>query len=90
MTLAIKIVAFDPSYPLNGRYLMDFDVSAYDPYSNKSGPVPTTDKIAEAKHFADLTEALAFWKTPSRIRRFRPDGEINRPLTGFNVEFVKV
>lgn len=62
MTLAIKIVAFDPTYPLNGRYLMDFDVSAYDPYSNKSGPVPTTDKIAEAKHFSDLLDALEFWK----------------------------
>ena len=91
MTCVLQIwAAIDPSYPLNGRYLMDFDVGAYDPYDKNSGPVPTTDKIAEAKHFADLTEALTFWKTQSRIRPIREDGEPNRPLTGFSVHIVKV
>ena len=90
MTCALQIFAFDPAYPLNGRYVMDFDVGAYDPYDKKSGPVPTTDKIAEAKHFTDTLDALTFWKTPSRVRRFRPDGERNRPLTGFSVQIVKV
>lgn len=54
------------------------------------GPVPTSADLAEAKHFADLTEALAFWQTQSRVRPRRPDGEPNRPLTGFSVEIVNV
>lgn len=91
MTCALQIwAAIDPSYPLNGRYVMEFDVRSYDPYDAKSGPVPTTDKIAEAKHFADAGQALTFWKTPSRIRPIRPDGEVNRPLTGFSVQIVQV
>ena len=87
MTCALQIWAFDPAYPLNGRYVMDFDVGAYDP---DAGPVPTTTDIAKAKHFADIVEALAFWKTQSRIRPIRWDGEPNRPLTGFSVEIVNV
>ena len=90
MTCALQIWAFDPDYPLNGRYVLDFDVGAYDPYDPKSGPVPTTDRITEAKQFADPEEALAFWKTQSRIRPFRPDGEPNRPLSGFSVAIAPV
>lgn len=88
MTCALQIwAAIDPSYPLNGRYVMDFDVSLY---LEEVGPVPTTDKISEAKHFADAGQALEFWKTQSRIRPLRWDGEPNRPLTGFSAQIVKV
>lgn len=90
MTCALQITAFDPTYPLNGQYVMDFDVGAYDPFDRTHGPVPTTENIAKAKHFADIAAALEFWRTPSRIRPRRPDGEPNRPLTGFSVEIVNV
>lgn len=88
MTAAILIVGSVLGNPTleSGRYLMDFDVGAH----TGRGPIPTTDQLAKAKHFADPGEALEFWKTQSRVRPLRPDRLPNRPLTAYTVEIVEV
>lgn len=70
----------------DGRYLMDFDVAQHD----GRGPIPTTDKIEEARHFPTPADAINFWRTQSVTRPCRPDGEANRPLTAYSVELVRV
>jgi len=93
MTCAIKIWGAQMARgtmttPETGRYLRDFDVGAHNGRVDDF-PIPTTDKIEEARHFANAGEALTFWQTQSRVRPLRPDGDPNRPLTAFTVEVVQ-
>ena len=81
----VNLVGFGPTAETN-RYAMDFDIAAH----NGRGLIPTTADISQAKHFATASDALEFWRTPSRVRPLRPDGGINRPMTAFTVEIVPI
>jgi len=93
MTCAIKILGAQTfggtmTTPETGKFLKDFDVGAHDGRVEHF-PIPTTDKIEEARHFENAGEALLFWSTQSRVKPRRPDGKPNRPLTAFTVEVVQ-
>lgn len=42
----------------------------------------------EAMKFLDAQVALELWRTQSKVRPLRPDGQPNRPLTAFTIEIV--
>lgn len=67
----------------DGQYLRDFDFEAHDGV----GLIDMTPDLQRAKQFADLAEAVAFWKRSPECRPTRPDGQPNRPLTATNWEF---
>lgn len=69
----------------DGRY-----VSAYNPHLGRHGDIKTVPDIADALHFEDTAEALAFSRQVNRTHPMRPDGKPNRPLTAFTVEVAKV
>ena len=69
-------------HDLIGQYLQSFDVEAFD----GRGTCTWTDDIGEAMRFEDIGEAVEAWRTRSKVRPVRADGEPNRPLTAFNVE----
>lgn len=77
--------------PYDDQYLVE-----YDPERDGETPdgrpmiahIVTTDDPAEARHFADFREATECWKRVCERSPRRPDGEPNRPLTAFSVEFL--
>lgn len=71
---------------LEGQYLMKFH---FDTADGKGFGKFTHDQ-AKAKRFRSLEEALTFWKTQSKVRPIRRDGEPNRPLTASSVEIVRL
>lgn len=72
--------------PSRGKYLEHFDPDA----SAGRGNVLWTYKVEKALKFKDISHALDFWRTPSKVMPTRPDGKPNRPLTAFSVEIVPV
>jgi hypothetical protein len=76
----------------------DFEqyLKAYDPDTHAPGETyPTgysewTDKPEEAMIFATHTEALALWKTQSKVSPLRPDGKPNRPLTAVTISVERL
>jgi hypothetical protein len=71
---------------VDGMWLMWYDADAFD----GRGDAHFTIHKDKALRFADLTSAFEAWKTQSKTRPFREDGEPNRPLTAFSVMFDKV
>ena len=71
---------------LVGQYLRSFDFDAFD----GQGHGEFTHRVEEAMHFLDAAHALSFWRTVSTVKPLRPDGEPNRPLTGYHVLIEKV
>lgn len=69
--------------PVAGQYLKAFDFDAYD---GRGFGDFTADRV-EAMKFKDLPEAMAYWKTVSKVRPVRADGRPNRPLTATHVTF---
>lgn len=67
-----------------GKYLQDMDADAND----GRGSISWTDDISKAKGFSDVSEALAFWRTRSKVTPTRDDGRPNCPLTAYSVRFV--
>lgn len=55
-------------------------------FADGRGLVTFTTDPNKAIQFDSLLEAMEYWKTQSRIRPRRPDGEPNRPLTAYTVE----
>lgn len=66
---------------LDQGYLVRCDVDDHE----GRGEIYVSNDKANAKRFADLMEAMAYWKRPSNIVPLRPDGRPNRPLTAFSV-----
>jgi len=64
-----------------GQYLRSFDPDAF----GGRGRIDWTPDKAKAIRFKSMTEALAAWKTQSRVCPLRDDGRPNRPLTAFTV-----
>lgn len=72
--------------PYDGQFLKAFDFEAGDGV----GMIDTTTDVNEAKHFADVAEAIAFRNTSPECKPTRPDGLPNRPLTATNWEVTSV
>ena len=67
----------------SGQFLRDFDHEAHD----GRGEGEFTSDIEKAKEFANLVEAIEFWRRVPKCRPLRPDGKPNRPLTATTCEF---
>lgn len=50
----------------------------------------STDDIKQAYRFQDAGEVLMHRQTISKVQRFRPDGEYNRPLRAIMVSIEEV
>ena len=64
-----------------GQYLKEFD---FDSDGGRGRGEFTKDKM-NAKIFSDPGSALRFWKSQSKVRPLRDDGEPNRPLSCLNI-----
>ncbi len=71
-------------HPDAGRWLASFDPDAIE----GRGLVTGTDDRAQALRFSNAAAAMRFWRQRSKRRPTRQDGQPNRPLTAFTVEFV--
>ncbi len=69
--------ASDAPCPHYGLWLKAFDFDAQD----GKGFGEFTKSPAKAMRFATRNDALLFWRTKSRVKPLRADGEPNRPLT---------
>lgn len=63
-------------------YLASFDVDAH----HGRGDAKFTDNPDKAMRFETPGELFAAWKTQSKVKPLREDGEPNRPLTAFHIE----
>ena len=72
--------------PELGDYLEWFDVNA----KHGFGDDRWTDDVSKALRFETFTDAATAWKTQSKKRPFRDDGEPNRPLTAYSVTIERV
>lgn len=72
-----------PQPMIVGQYLAAYDPEAHDGY----GEAEWTSDRTLAKVFTGLREAHAYWSQTPKCRPTRPDGEPNRPLCAFSVEF---
>jgi hypothetical protein len=71
----------------DGQYLESFDFE----YDNGRGIGKFTRNVKHALHFKDAGEALTFWRTTPKCHPIRmTDGQPNRPLTAYNVEFIPI
>lgn len=65
-------------------------VVAYDPEAHHGrGDVQVTNLLAGARRFETMKDALNFAMIQPAARPIRDDGLPNRPLTAFNLEFIK-
>lgn len=78
--VALEFASGEPC-PHAGQYLQAADFDAHD----GRGFVQWTEDPARAKRFPSMGEALAYWRTRSKVRPIRPDGRPNRPLTAASV-----
>jgi hypothetical protein len=80
----IKAVMFANGQPCPhaGMFLKAADFNAHD----GQGFMTFTAFPENALQFQTAGEALMFWRTQSKVRRFRPDGRPNRPLTALTIE----
>ena len=78
--------AFGRPTPGDGQYLKDFDFEAH----GGIGEIAMARDKADAKRFADMAEALAFYRTSPECQPTRADGLPNRPLTATNWGFENV
>lgn len=67
-----------------GQYLANFDPEAHD----GRGMAYWTLDPGKAMRFPDAAAAHACWTVFPVSRPFREDGQVNRPLTAFTVEFA--
>ncbi len=79
----IKIVGFTnrERCPIAGSYLESFDFEAED----GRGSIEVTNDISKAQKFTDAAEAMSFWRTQSKTKPIREDGDPNRPFTASHV-----
>jgi hypothetical protein len=69
-----------------GQYLMTYDPEA----KGGRGVATTTPDLAEAMHFDSVSQAFARYYAVPKNLSWRPDGRLNRPLTAFTIEIVKI
>jgi hypothetical protein len=93
--IAIRIVelADGSETPFDGQYVMEYDPNrdGQDPDGNPMlAHLVTTPVANDAMRFDGLRELRQLWLAVDQRRPVRPDGQPNRPLTAFTVEFVRV
>lgn len=84
--IAIKLFDQGSGRPLG--YLKTFDPDAGD--GVVTGDATATADVDEAMKFASVGAAISFAMQQSTRVPLRPDGEPNRPLTAFTLEFAAV
>ena len=70
---------------VDGQYLRYCDFDA----AEGRGVIYGTADPHQALMFADVEDALAYWKQQSSLLPLRPDGRPNRPLTSYTVSLEK-
>lgn len=68
----------------NGMYLRSYDPE----FADGRGLAEWTDDIDHAMRFATSGEAWMLWRSPSKRRPVRADGQPNRPLAAFTIEIL--
>lgn len=68
-----------------GMFVAEMDVDAF----NGQGRLVAAADPANARRFATVRKALEYYKRPSTVRPWRPDGKPNRPLTAYTVEILR-
>lgn len=76
----------------DGKYLVDYDAErdGIDPATGLPtiAHIAVTDDPARALVFDHVGEGLECWRRVCERDPVRPDGQPNRPLTAFTVEFA--
>jgi hypothetical protein len=87
--ITIKLIGLlngEPS-PYDNLFLVDYDPTpiwdGHQPYIH----LELAERREDARQFATLEEAIRFYRMESTAGP-RPDGQPNRPLTAFTVEFA--
>lgn len=75
--IAIGFVDDDVPCPFIGQFLESFNFDADD----GQGYGEYTPDFDKAMKFQSMSDALEFWRTPSKLKPRRWDGMPNRPLT---------
>lgn len=66
-------------------------VMSFDPEAREGrGSLELTEDLDEAMKFADMGEAIAYYRRQSQTTPYREDGKPNRPMTAFTVTFQPV
>jgi hypothetical protein len=80
----IRAIGFANGFhcPHEGLFLKAADFEAF----GGRGYMTFTDDIAKAMKFETAGDAMVMWRTQSKTRPIRPDGEPNRPLTALTIE----
>lgn len=88
MACVLQIIEHAAGFPstLSDLYVVECDVDAH----NGRGSLVGSHNIDEAKRFANMREAMNYWRRVSRVCPFRDDGQPNRPLTAFTVTIVNI
>lgn len=73
-----------------GEYVTDFDPDFASSGSPITGSIDTSPNPHLAIRFKTFNEAMAFYRTQSKARPLRPDGNPNRPMTALTVEIVRI
>ena len=79
----IRTMGLEPT-EFDGKYVKAYDPTYIHPEGYDGGILEVTDDPAEALQFPDLKSAIAKYQQTYGWRR---DGEWNRPLTAWSVEF---
>lgn len=87
MSYVIKILGFANGAfcPIKGDYVKTFDPDL----NGGRGHIMVTRKTKNAMKFPTKEKATEFYLIQSKVTPLRPDGQPNRPLTGFTVEIVE-
>jgi hypothetical protein len=72
--------------PVKWLYLKSFDVDA----NGGRGQIALTARTRDAMKFSGPGEAMATWRTQSKVLPLRPDGKPNRPLTAYHAQIENV
>jgi hypothetical protein len=86
MSVVIYLIGTVGSEPteFDGKYVKVYDPTYVHPEGYDGGILEVTDDPAEALQFPDMAAAIAKYRQTHGWRR---DGEWNRPLTMWSVEF---
>lgn len=85
MTIRIVGLLTGEDTPFDGKYVKSYDPTfELEGHPYDGGILEVTDDIREAMVFTDMSAAIAKYRQSHGIRA---DGQPNRPLTAWSVEF---
>jgi hypothetical protein len=88
MSYIVRVIASADGSPNphSGRYVV-----RWDPHSAFGTlKLISTVNPEEARRFFDAAEVHREWTQVSDVQVYRPDAQLNRPLTGITIEMVKL